>query len=178
MTSRPRLVILPPTCARFVRMLRLRAALGGVLVMVCLVTSAAAPTSFELVHFASGGMMPIAGHRIDGEAIVLELRGGGQVRCDPRLIDLIELDRTPRATDAPVLATVPSERSGLRVLERPYGGLIQRAAEAHGVDTYLIHALARGRVGLSGNCRLPSRCNGLDAAHAVGRRGILPRRPV
>ena len=91
--------------------------------------------------------MAIGGYRIDGEAIVLELRGGGHVRCDPRLIDRIELDRTPRSSASPVVETVPSKGSGLRMLERPYGPLIQRAAEAHGVDPYLIHALIEAESG-------------------------------
>jgi len=93
--------------------------------------------------------MPIAAHRVDGDAIVLELRGGGEVRFDPRLIDRIELDRTPRTTpDRPLdLDTVPSKRSGLRMLARPYGELIQQAAEDHGVDPYLIHALVEAESG-------------------------------
>ena len=94
-------------------------ALAGFLAVILFVTPAAAPTSFEVVHFAAGGTMPIAAHRIDGDAVVLELRGGGEVRCDPRLIDRIELDRTPRSIPDRTLAVVPSKGSGLRMLARP-----------------------------------------------------------
>lgn len=85
--------------------------------------------------------MPIAGHHIDGSAIVLELRGGGAVRCDPLLIDRIELDGIARSAPELVAAVSPTRTSGLRMLERPYGALIQTASERHGVDQYLIHAL-------------------------------------
>ena len=127
---------------------RLRsAALAGFLAVVCFGNPAAAPTGYELVYFASGRVMPIAGHRIDGTAIVLELRGGGEVRCDPTLIDRIELDGTPRTEPAVVAEMFPTKHSGRRMLERPYGALIQQASERHGVDQYLIHALIQAESG-------------------------------
>ena len=136
------------TCATFVKMYLLRTtALAGFLAVVCFGAPAAAPTGFELVYFASGRVMPIAGHHIDGPAIVLELRGGGAVRCDPLLIDRIELDGTPRSEPELVLAVSPTKTSGLRMMERPYGALIQRASKRHGVDSYLIHALIEAESG-------------------------------
>ena len=118
-----------------------RVVLAGFLAVICFSTPAAAPTGFEVVYFASGRVMPIAGHHIDGSAIVLELRGGGAVRCDPLLIDRIELDGIARSAPELVAAVSPTRTSGLRMLERPYGALIQTASERHGVDQYLIHAL-------------------------------------
>lgn len=123
------------------------AALAGFLAVICFGNPAAAPTGDELVHFASGRVMPIAGHRIDGTAIVLELRGGGEVRCDPSLIDRIELDGRPRTEPAAAAEISPTQRSGPRMLERPYGTLIQRASVRHGVDQYLIHALIEAESG-------------------------------
>ena len=125
----------------------LAATLAAFLAVLCFGTPAAAPTGFELVYFASGRVMPIAGHRIDGSAVVLELRGGGEVRCDPLLIDRIELDGTPRTEPAVMAAVSPTKRSGLRMLERPYGRLIQQASQRHGVDSYLIHALVEAESG-------------------------------
>ena len=74
-------------------------ALGGLLASVCFVVPAAAPTSSEVVYFASGGVLPIAQHRLEDGEVVLELRGGGEIRCDPALIARIELDRSPRLGD-------------------------------------------------------------------------------
>ena len=137
-----------PTCGTFVKMWKLRAAaVAGFLAVICFGTPAAAPTGFELVRFASGRVMPIAGHRIDGAAVVLELRGGGEVRCDPLLIDRFELDGTRRIEPEVVAAIWPTERSGLRMLERPYGSLISLASERYGVDQYLIHALIEAESG-------------------------------
>ncbi len=115
--------------------------LAGFLAVACFSAPAAAPTGFELVHFASGRVMTIARHHVDGQTIVLELHGGGSVRCDPLLIDRIELDETPRSDQELVVAVSPTQNSGLRMLERPYGALIQGASKRHGVDRYLIHAL-------------------------------------
>jgi hypothetical protein len=125
----------------------LAAALAAFLAVLCFGTPASAPTGFELVYFASGRVMPIAGHRIDGSAVVLELRGGGEVRCDPLLIDRIELDGTPRTEPAVMAEMSPTKRSGLRMLERPYGQLIQQASQRYGVDPYLIHALVEAESG-------------------------------
>ena len=72
------------TCATFLRMSRLHAvATTGLLAVILFVAPATAPTSFEVVHFAAGGTMPIAAHRIDGDAIVLELRGGTHLVLTP-----------------------------------------------------------------------------------------------
>ena len=121
--------------------------LAGFLAVIVFSTPAAAPTGFELVYFASGRVMPIAGHHIDGPAIVLELRGGGAVRCDPLLIDRIELDGVARSEPEFVAVISPTKTSGLRMLERPYGALIQGASRRHGVDQYLIHALIEAESG-------------------------------
>ena len=118
-------------------------ALTGLLACVCFIAPTAAPTSAEVVYFASGGVLPIAQHRIEDGEVVLELRGGGEVRCDPALIDRIELDPSPRTgseTPESLVSTVATEPSG-RMLARPYGVLIQQASDAHGVNSYLIHAL-------------------------------------
>ncbi len=106
----------------------------------------AAPLGNEVVHFGSGRTMAIAGHQLDGRTIVLKLHGGGEIRCDVSLIERIEVGEAP-LVEAQVAAVSPSERSGDRLLERPYGGLIFAAAERHGVDQYLIHALIEAESG-------------------------------
>lgn len=117
------------------------AVLVGFLAVVCFSVPAAAPPGSELAYFTSGNVMPIARHYFEGQAIVLELHGGGSVRCDPSLIDRIELDEAPPNAPELVAASLPTKSSGLRMLERPYGAMIQAASKRHGVDEYLIHAL-------------------------------------
>ena len=75
--------------------------LAGLLAAFVLVSPAAAPTSHELVYFTSGGVMSVAGHRFERDAVVLQLHGGAEVRCDLVLIDRIELDRRPRFSTEP-----------------------------------------------------------------------------
>ena len=104
--------------------------------MFLLVRPAAAPPAAELVVFTTGRVMPIIGHRIEGGAIVLSLRNGGEVVCDPRLIDRIEPDETP----AP--GALPHARvEKPRLPAKPYAQLVQSASERHGVDPQLVHAL-------------------------------------
>ena len=118
------------------------AAVTGLLAALCFVAPTAAPTSSEVVYFASGEVLPIAQHRIDGGEVVLELRGGGEVWCDPAVIARIELDRSPRRGPDPVeLESISAEEPSGRMLARPYGTLIQQAAQDHGVNPYLLHAL-------------------------------------
>mgnify|MGYP001332982218 CR=1 FL=1 len=99
-----------------------------------------APLGNEVVHFGSGRTMAIAGHQLDGDTLVLMLHGGGEVRCDASLIERIEVGEPPQV-ESRIAAVLPSERSGRRLLERPYGSLILAASERHGVDQYLVHAL-------------------------------------
>ena len=100
----------------------------------------AAPLGNEVVHFGSGRTMAIAGHQLEGDTLVLMLHGGGEVRCDASLIERIEVGE-PRQVESRIAAVLPSERSGRRLLERPYGSLILAASERYGVDQYLVHAL-------------------------------------
>ena len=106
----------------------------------------AAPLGNEVVHFGSGRTMAIAGHQLDGDTIVLMLYGGGEVRCDARLIDRIEVGAPPEIKSE-IAAVLPSKGSGQRLLERPYGSLILAASERHGVDQYLVHALIEAESG-------------------------------
>ena len=106
----------------------------------------AAPLGNEVVHFGSGRTMAIAGHLLDGDTLVLMLHGGGEVRCDASLIERIEVGEPPQV-ESRIAAVSPSERSGRRLLERPYGRLILAASERHGVDQYLVHALIEAESG-------------------------------
>ena len=105
-----------------------------------------APLGNEVAHFGSGRTMAIAGHQLDGDTIVLMLHGGGEVRCDASLIERIEVGEPPH-TESRMAVVSPSEGSGLRLLERPYGSLILTAANRYGVDQYLIHALIEAESG-------------------------------
>ena len=106
----------------------------------------AVPASAEIVFLSSGKTLSVKSHRIDGESIVLTLRGGGEVTCDKSLIDKILPDEVPhpepkadeqaqKETPAPALVD-PSVLAAT-----PYGEIIAAMSEAHGVDPLLVRAL-------------------------------------
>ena len=112
--------------------------LGVCLAGLCHSSLAVAPVPTELVHFASGQVLAIAVHRVEGETAALTLRGGGEVLFDARLID-----RFQSVTSLPVLPPLPPASASLpRALpEKPHAALIRDAADAHGVADTLLHAL-------------------------------------
>jgi hypothetical protein len=113
---------------------------------VALVLSACADNAqAEIVFLSSGRSISVKGHRIDGDAIILTLRNGGEVRCDRTLIDKILPDEVPYPE--PVSAA-PAEDgqdtatdSGAVMQSTPYGEIISAMSEAHGVDPLLVRAL-------------------------------------
>lgn len=99
--------------------------------------AAANVASAELVFFSTGRTMSVKGHRQDGDAIVLLLRGGGEIVCPSALIERIAPDEVPVADDASDLQALAS------VIQVPaqYAALIDRTAARHGVDAKLVRAL-------------------------------------
>ncbi len=101
----------------------------------CLAFAQAA--SAELVFFVTGRTLSVKGHRAEGNAIVLVLRGGGEVVCQRDIIAQITPDEVPIPDDAAAVSAlaatmpVPSE----------YAPLIDQAAARHGVDVNLVRAV-------------------------------------
>ena len=120
----------------FARILMRVLVCGGLLLGV-LAAPAEAPVPVELVHFTSGEVMTIAGHRVEGNAIVLSLKGGDEILFDARLIDRIEPAVTP--APQPVLHMVAEVEAPLP--EKPYAELVRGASERHRVDADILHAL-------------------------------------
>ncbi len=126
----------------------------------------APPASAEIVFLTSGRTLSVKGHRIDGESIILTLRGGGDVTCDKSLIEKIEADEapypeppappTPSAPDAEGQGGAPS------LLEStPYGEIIASMSMAHGVDPMLVRALIEVESGYKPRARSPRGAMGL-----------------
>jgi hypothetical protein len=108
----------------------------------------AAPTAHaEIVVLSSGRTLSVKGHRVDGDAVVLQMRSGGEVTCTKSLIETILPDEVPHpeapadqtgvgepADDVPEVEALPMG---------PYGEIITSMAETHGVDPMLVRALIR-----------------------------------
>jgi hypothetical protein len=68
---------------------------------------AAAPARAELVFFGTGRSISVKSHVLDGDMLILELRGGGQVTCDRAAVSRIEPDEVPDAESAPAVSGPP-----------------------------------------------------------------------
>ena len=112
------------------RVLRIVCFLG-----VCLTLADGA--SAELVFFTNGRTLSVKGHRADGEAIVLLLRGGGEVTCPRALVAHIAPDEVPMPEDAAAVSAL----AAAIIVPPQYQGVIDEAAARHGVDANLVRAV-------------------------------------
>ena len=107
----------------------------------------ALPASAEIVYLSSKRTLSVKAHRVDGDSIILTLRGGGEVTCDKSLIEKIVPDEVPYSeadeqrpvgTTGTAVAASPAQD----LLEgTPYGEVIAAVSQANGVDPMLVRAL-------------------------------------
>jgi soluble lytic murein transglycosylase-like protein len=108
---------------------------AGVAVVTCAVLAAvAAPAHAELAYFSSGRTLSIEGHRVEGDSVVLALRGGGEVVCDASVISRFAPDEVPypEPDRAPLVASGPTV---------PFGEIVDELAAKEGVDARLVKAM-------------------------------------
>jgi soluble lytic murein transglycosylase-like protein len=102
----------------------------------------ATPASAELIFFGQRPMS-VAGHRFDGDRIIVSLRGGGEMSFDRALITNIAADEVPYtegATAEPTDSNVPVGSRGL-VAKTAYDPIIESAATRHAVDARVVKAV-------------------------------------
>jgi soluble lytic murein transglycosylase-like protein len=106
------------------------------------VLGTAVPARAELVFFASGRSMSVKGHRVEGNSLVLLLRAGGEIVCDPATIARIAPDEVPypepelEAAAPPAPAPPPEPMAPV-----PYAEIIDRVAKEQNVDARLVRAV-------------------------------------
>ena len=105
----------------------------------------AAEAEAEIVYLTSGRTLSVKAHRQEGELMVLSLRSGGEVTCDRTLIEKILPDEVPyeEVNQDPAPEVPASERidAGSLLERTPYGEIITRVSQAHGIDPLLVRAL-------------------------------------
>jgi len=121
--------------------------------------AAAAPASAELVLFSGGRSLSVAGHRFEGNSIVLILRSGGEIACDRWLIAQISPDEVPYPDAGPTLSGVTSEPAASG--EQQYAGIIDRVSAQQGVDARLVKAVIQVESGYQPRARSPRGAMGL-----------------
>jgi len=108
---------------------------------VCVVSFvlSALPARAELVFFTSGRTLSITGHRVDGDSLVLTMRGGGEIVCEAAVIARFAQDEVPYPepdVEAP-LPALPIEAASVV----PYSAIIDRVAAEQGVPVKLVRAV-------------------------------------
>jgi soluble lytic murein transglycosylase-like protein len=110
---------------------------AGILVSL----AAATPAWAELAFFAGGSTMSIKGHRVDGDSLVLSLRSGGEIVCEPSLIVRFAADEVPYPEPEPPAAVAPLP--AVAADAGPYGEIIDSVAAQHGVPARLVRAVIK-----------------------------------
>jgi soluble lytic murein transglycosylase-like protein len=129
------------------------------------VLAIAAPARAELAYFANGRHLSIAGHHLDNGSLVLELRDGGEMVCDPSTIARFAPDEVPYP--APIASAAAGGRTSAADPSAAIGGpapfadLIQAAAAAHGVPADLVRAVIQAESGFDQRARSPKGAMGL-----------------
>ena len=113
------------------------------LVSFVFIVTSAAPARAELVFFASGRSLSVKTHRLEADSLVLILRGGGEVICEPATIVRFAPDEVPYPEPEPVRASAdPAAQRGDGVpVDQRYGEIIDRMSAAQGVDAKLVRAV-------------------------------------
>ncbi|HWW86370.1 MAG TPA: lytic transglycosylase domain-containing protein [Vicinamibacterales bacterium] len=121
--------------------------LGTAIIIVAACLVAARPARAEIAFFQTGQTMSIKAHHMDGASLVLTLRSGGEIVCDPSLISRIGPDEVPYPEPEAEPAEVKPEllllSPAAQLVEAQYGSIIDRFAKEQGVDPKLVRAVIR-----------------------------------
>jgi soluble lytic murein transglycosylase-like protein len=116
--------------------LRVRVLLSSaVVVLLALIAS---PANAELVFFSTGRTMSVKAHRVEGDSLVLVLRGGGEIVCESSIVSRFEPDEVPYPepeAEAPIAAVQPVATVG------PFSDIIERVAAEQDVPVKLVRAV-------------------------------------
>jgi soluble lytic murein transglycosylase-like protein len=132
---------------------------------VCFVTfvslvASAAPARAEIVFFSSGRTMSVKGHRTDGGSLVLTLRSGGEIVCEPSLVSQITPDEVPYPEPEPI-AVAPSPAAIEVVAVVPYGDIIDKVSAEQDVPSKLVRAVIQVESAYNSRARSPKGAMGL-----------------
>ena len=148
---------------------------------ICVVAGTAVPASADIVLLSSGKTLSVKSHRIDGESIVLMLRGGGSVTCDRTLVARIVPDEVPHPDPAvggaeAGIQPTPAVRQAIPDTT-PYAEIITAVSEAHGVDPMLVRAVIQVESGYRARARSPKGAMGLMQLMPATARAYKVRNP-
>jgi soluble lytic murein transglycosylase-like protein len=134
--------------------------IGALLVLL----ASASPASAELVFFTSGRTMNVAGHRVEGDSVILALRRGGEMTLDARLIDRFGPDEVAYPAEPVAAPEQPAdEAAGLpaEITDPRFDPIITRVAAEQGVDPTLVRAVIKVESNYEPRARSPKGAVGL-----------------
>lgn len=135
----------------------------GALALVAAFFVSAAPARAEIVFFSSGRTLSVKSHHLDGGSLVLALRNGGEILCDPSIVARIAPDEVPypepeEATNA-AAPSVPNAAAALNAAR--YAALIERVSVEQGVSSKLVRAVIQVESAYRESARSPKGAMGL-----------------
>jgi soluble lytic murein transglycosylase-like protein len=154
-----------------------------VLLFAATIFTMGAPAHAEIVFFNTGRNLSVQSHRIDGNTIVMEMRGGGEMTCDASLVARIEPDEVPYPEPAPAAAAAEGSPAALPngprlATNTRYEPIIQKVAKEQGLDAALVRAVIQVESGYEPRARSKSGAVGLMQLMPETARqyGVAPRR--
>jgi hypothetical protein len=125
------------------------------------VLAIASPARADLVFFSTGRSISVKNHRVDGDSLVLTLRGGGEIVCGLAGIARIEPDEVPYPEPEVEVSASPAPGLPAATAEVPYEAIIERVSAEHGVSSRLVHAVIKVESGYRSDARSPKGAMGL-----------------
>jgi soluble lytic murein transglycosylase-like protein len=112
------------------------------------------------VFFSSGRSLSVKASRVEGDSLILTLRGGGEIVCDRSVIARIEPDEVPYPE--PETFAPPAPTPLVVVLPAvPYGEIIDRTAFEQRVPAKLVRAVIQAESNYQERARSPKGAMGL-----------------
>ena len=122
----------------------------------------ASPASAELIYFSNERTMSVSGHRVEGDHLVVKLRGGGEMTFDRALIARIGPDEVAYPEESPAPAQPTRIVSGAGLTENTsFDPIIESASGKHGVDARIVKAVIQVESSFRPRARSPKGAMGL-----------------
>ena len=115
----------------------------------------------EIVYFSTGRTLSIKEHRAEDDKLVLSLRAGGEIICDPMLIDRIVPDEVPYPepeVEKPAVVVAQAPAAGPTV---KYGDIIEKVSAEQDVSAKLVRAVIQVESAYHERARSPKGAMGL-----------------
>ena len=153
------------------------------LLTVALIGASALPARAEIVFFSTGRNLSVQSHHVEGDTIVMVMRGGGEMSVDATLVAHIEPDEVPYPEPVVTPARPGPEpdaptSTGPRLESNPrFDPIIEKIAKEQGVDATLVRAVIQVESGFQPRARSRKGAMGLMQVMPQTARqyGVRPR---